>query len=63
MLDFSKLNKNELIWNAKKVGWRAFEVGAAAGMYLWGWFFPDPVIIGQISGSRAPLRKKATPAP
>lgn len=45
MLDFSKLNKNELIWNAKKVGWRAFEVGAAAGMYLWGWFFPDPVIL------------------
>lgn len=39
------VNKDELIFTAKKIGWRAFEAGATVAMYAWGWFFPDPTII------------------
>lgn len=39
------MNKDELIFTAKKIGWRAFEAVATVGMYAWGWFFPDPTIV------------------
>ena len=32
-------------WELKKAGWRAIEVVFAGAMYVWGWVFPDPVIL------------------
>ncbi len=33
------------MWSLKKLGYRGVEVVFAGAMYLWGWFFPDPIII------------------
>lgn len=33
------------MWTLKKIGYRGVEVVFAGAMYLWGWFFPDPIII------------------
>lgn len=33
------------MWTLKKVGYRSVELVFAGAMYLWGWFFPDPIII------------------
>ena len=33
------------IWKIKKNTWRFIEVGFAGAMYVWGWVFPDPIII------------------
>lgn len=39
------MNKDELLFTAKKIGWRAFEAVATVGTYAWGLLFPDPIII------------------
>lgn len=39
------MTKDELIFDVKKVGYRAFEAAATPFLYLWGWFFPDPTVI------------------
>ena len=32
-------------WELKKAGWRAIEVVFTGAMYVWGWVFPDPVLL------------------
>ncbi len=39
------MSKENVNFAFKKFGIRTFEVFATAGMYMWGWFYPDPVII------------------
>ena len=33
------------IWDIKKKAWRGVEVVFAGAMYVWGWIFPDPIIV------------------
>lgn len=48
-------------WEAKKLFWRGVEVVFTGAEYLWGWFFPDPVVLdgpGSVKELPAVLKKK-----
>ena len=39
------MNKDEILFTAKKIGIRGFEAAATPFLYLWGWLFPEPTIV------------------
>ena len=39
------MNKDEMLFTAKKIGIRGFEAAATPFLYLWGWLFPEPTIV------------------
>lgn len=45
LLDEIKNKADEIVWDAKKKVWRGVEVVFAGAMYVWGWVFPDPILV------------------